>query len=150
MVLNTALPKSTNVFFGTENIVGDKFKVNDEKPESKEFPIKFIFKTNSNNLKFEIDYTNRLDLIQQITANAMIRIIINKATSLKVENYYINSVDNQVLIDSNDISFMQIEQIESIANHLILSNLTTNNTGHLFDDSWICVILIQSDRYAKE
>lgn len=126
-----ALPKSTNVFFGTENIVGDKFKVNDEKPESKEISNKIYFKTNSNNLKFEIDYTNRLDLIQQITANAIVRIIINKATSLKVENYYINSVDNQVLIDSNDISFMQIEQIESIANHLILSNLTTNNTGNI-------------------
>lgn len=126
-----ALPKSTNVFFGTENIVGDKFKVNDEKPEPKEISNKIYFKTNSNNLKFEIDYTNRLDLIQQITANAIVRIIINKATSLKVENYYINSVDNQIVIDSNDISFMQIEQIESIANHLIFSNLSTNNTGNI-------------------
>lgn len=126
-----ALPKSTNVFFGTENIVGDKFKVNDEKPEPKEISNKIYFKTNSNNLKFEIDYTNRLDLIQQITANAIVRIIINKATNLKVENYYINSVDNQIVIDSNDISFMQIEQIESTANHLILSNLSTNNTGNI-------------------
>ena len=70
-------------------------------------------------------------MIQQITANAIVRIIINKATNLKVENYYINSVDNQIVIDSNDISFMQIEQIESTANHLILSNLSTNNTGNI-------------------
>ncbi|WP_455258665.1 hypothetical protein, partial [Peptoniphilus asaccharolyticus] len=86
---------------------------------------------NSNNLKFEIDYTQRLDLIQQITANAIVRIIINKATNLKIDDYYISPVDNQIIIDSNDISFMQIEQIESTANHLILSNLSTNNTGSI-------------------
>ncbi|MBL7575208.1 hypothetical protein SAMN00017477_0708 [Peptoniphilus asaccharolyticus DSM 20463] len=126
-----ALPKSTNVFFGTDNIVGDKFKVNDEKPEAKEISNQIYFKTNSNNLKFEIDYTQRLDLIQQITANAIVRIIINKATNLKIDDYYISPVDNQIIIDSNDISFMQIEQIESTANHLILSNLSTNNTGSI-------------------
>lgn len=128
---NYAYPKETNVFLGTDKIIGDKFKVNDEKPEVKEINKKLYFKSNSNQIKFEIDYNNRLDLIQQITSNAIVRMIINKTTNLKISDYQISSSYNKIILASKDISFMQIEQIESVANHLILSNLTTNNTGNI-------------------
>lgn len=124
-----ALPASTNVFFGTDKIIGDKFKLNGEKPDAKEINDSIYFKTNSNELKFEIDFNNRLDLMQQITANAIVRLIINRTTNLNVIDYQITANDNKIIIAANDISFSQIEKIESTSNHLILSNLSTNNTG---------------------
>ncbi|WBW50741.1 hypothetical protein O6R05_04100 [Peptoniphilus equinus] len=124
---------SSNVFLGTDRVYGDIFTVNRREPKWFVEDGKVYFQSDEAKLTFELDYDHRLDLMQQILGNAMVRMVLRKILDNIDMDYRITPSDNTVSFTGKDISFTLVSKIETIVNHLLLSNLTVkNNDGRFY------------------
>lgn len=123
-------PKESIIFPGNDNVSGDKYKINSLEPDTVNILGTDYYYNEEETVKMNIDYENRLDIMQQNLGCAILRSCINKSTNLKITNYKINENINKIYINAKDIPFKTLMKIEDLANYIISANLLVR----VFDD----------------
>ena len=120
-------PKSTIVFLGNDKLESDKFKINSDQVEYIVRDGEIFYKVDEDYIEETIDYDHRLDIMQENLANALVRICIKRISDLKIESFKISSKENKIILDSNDISYKNISDIENLASYICFANLKIEN-----------------------
>lgn len=120
-------PKNTIVFLGNDKLESDKFKINSDSVEYIVRDGEIFYRVDEDYIEETIDYDHRLDIMQENLANALIRICIKKISDLKIESFKISSKENKIILDSNDISYKNISDIENLASYICFANLKVEN-----------------------
>lgn len=120
-------PKNTIVFLGNDKLESDKFKINSNSVEYIVRDGEIFYRVDEDYIEETIDYDHRLDIMQENLANALIRICIKRISDLKIESFKISSKENKIILDSNDISYKNISDIENLASYICFANLKVEN-----------------------
>lgn len=119
-------PDEDIIFHGTDLVEGDDFTINAEPANFKFKDGKYYYETSEDNLKTVINYKKRLDIMQQNTANALVRLCAKRSSNLIATSYKVDKNTNAIYFNITDIAFSTIEKLEELANYLTLSNPVTN------------------------
>lgn len=120
-------PKNTIIFLGNDKLESDKFKINSDQVEYLIRDGEIFYRVDEDYIEETIDYDNRLDIMQENLANALVRICIKRISDLKIESFKISSKENKIILDSNDISYKNISDIENLASYICFANLKVEN-----------------------
>ena len=120
-------PKNTIVFLGNDKLESDKFKINSNSVEYIVRDGEIFYRVDEDYIEETIDYDHRLDIMQENLANALVRICIKRISDLKIESFKISSKENKIILDSNDISYKNISDIENLASYICFANLKVEN-----------------------
>lgn len=122
-------PEESIIFFGTENIVGDEYKINSQKPHILQIGEDTYYQSNTDEIKEQINFQKRLDIMQQNFGNALLRLSILKSTNLKVKNYKISHGENKIYLSYDDIVDVSlVDKLEEFSNYIINANLLITNS----------------------
>ncbi|MBU5669931.1 alanyl-tRNS synthetase [Peptoniphilus sp. MSJ-1] len=124
-------------FTGTERVAGDLFKINNESPEFLERDLNYVKIDDSNlqHVDVEIDFKNRLSIMQQNLANALVRHFIKESTDITIKDYKVLKNSSYIDIYSKDLKFTTLDNLESMSNYALLSNIQVeNNNGNIVID----------------
>lgn len=127
---------SIPAFMGTSNVIGDKFKINNHDFSKLNSDANYFEIDNENSeAEIKIDFKHRLDIMQQNLGIAILRYYIDKTCDFKAIDFYIDENKSYVEIDSKDIAFAVIDNLEELSNYAINANLKVkNNDGEIFID----------------
>lgn len=124
-------------FTGTERVAGDLFKINNESPEFLERDLNYVKIDDSNlqHVDVEIDFKNRLSIMQQNLANALVRHFIKESTDITIKDYKVLKNSSYIDVYAKDLKFTTLDNLESMSNYALLSNLQVeNNNGNIVID----------------
>ncbi|MFR8927951.1 MAG: alanyl-tRNS synthetase, partial [Peptoniphilus senegalensis] len=118
-------------FLGSERLEQDLFKINGEDPiflsGNKNY---FKIDENEREVEIEINWKNRLVLMQENLGNALVRHFLTSNTNSDILNYKVGKNSSYIDVLAKDFKYMTVKNIESLANYAIFSNLSIEN----FDD----------------
>lgn len=118
-------------FLGSERLEPDLFKINGEDPiflsGNKNY---FKIDENEREVEIEINWKNRLVLMQENLGNALVRHFLTSNTNSDILNYKVGKNSSYIDVLAKDFKYMTVKNIESLANYAIFSNLSIEN----FDD----------------
>ncbi len=120
-------PKNTIIFLGDDKLESDKFQINSDLVEYIVRDGEIFYRVDEDYIEETIDYDHRLDIMQENLANALVRICIKRISDLKIESFKISSKENKIILDSNDISYKNISDIENLASYICFANLKVEN-----------------------
>lgn len=120
-------PKNTIIFLGDDKLESDKFKINSDQVEYIIRDGEIFYRVDEDYIEETIDYDHRLDIMQENLANALVRLCIKRISDLKIESFKISSKENKIILDSNDISYKNISDIENLASYICFANLKVEN-----------------------
>ncbi|WP_276907018.1 hypothetical protein [Peptoniphilus duerdenii] len=111
-----------DVFCGSDNVRSDKFTVDGKYSKPLWYDSKAYFETKSNSsVEISLDTEARMDLAEEVTANAILRLVIKNTFSLDPE--YEIFENNLIVMDKKDITYQDFDQLEILCNQLVRSNL---------------------------
>lgn len=115
-------------FTGSENLLADEIKINGEDPVflsgNKNY---FKIDENKGQVEIEINWKNRLLMMQENLGNALVRYFLSTNTNSEILNYKVEKNSSYIDIAANDFKFMTVKNIESLVNYAIFSNLSIEN-----------------------
>ncbi len=118
-------------FLGSERLEPDLFKINGEDPiflsGNKNY---FKIDENEREVEIEINWKNRLVLMQENLGNALVRHFLTSNTNSDILNYKVGKNYSYIDLAAKDFKYMTVKNFESLANYAIFSNLSIEN----FDD----------------
>lgn len=120
-------PKNTIIFLGNDKLESDKFQINSDQVEYLIRDGEIFYRVDEDYIEETIDYDHRLDIMQENLANALVRLCIKRISDLKIESFKISSKENKIILDSNDISYKNISDIENLASYICFANLKVEN-----------------------
>lgn len=120
-------PKNTIIFLGNDKLESDKFQINSDQVEYIVKDGEIFYRVDEDYIEETIDYDHRLDIMQENLANALVRLCIKRISDLKIESFKISSEENKIILDSNDISYKNISDIENLASYICFANLKVEN-----------------------
>lgn len=124
-------------FTGTERVAGDLFKINNKDVEFLERDNNYVRIEDSiaEYVDVEIDFKNRLGVMQQNLANALVRHFIKESTDLTIKDYNVKRNSSYIDVHAKDLKFTTLDNLESMSNYALLSNLQVeNNNGTIVID----------------
>ena len=119
--------KNTIIFIGDDKLESDKFQINSDQVEYIIRDGEIFYRVDEDYIEETIDYDHRLDIMQENLANALVRLCIKRISDLKIESFKISSKENKIILDSNDISYKNISDIENLASYICFANLKVEN-----------------------
>lgn len=115
-------------FTGSEKLLADDIKINGEDPVflsgNKNY---FKIDENKNEVEIEINWKNRLLIMQENLGNALVRFFLSSNTNSEILNYKVDKNSSYIDIAAKDFKFMTVKNIESLVNYAIFSNLSIEN-----------------------
>ncbi|MEF3317487.1 alanyl-tRNS synthetase [Peptoniphilus grossensis] len=115
-------------FTGSENLLADEIKINGEGPVflsgNKNY---FKIDENKGQVEIEINWKNRLLMMQENLGNALVRYFLSTNTNSEILNYKVEKNSSYIDIAAKDFKFMTVKNIESLVNYAIFSNLSIEN-----------------------
>lgn len=115
-------------FTGSENLLSDEIKINGEDPVflsgNKNY---FKIDENKGEVEIEINWKNRLLMMQENLGNALVRYFLSTNTNSEILNYKVEKNSSYIDIAAKDFKFMTVKNIESLVNYAIFSNLSIEN-----------------------
>lgn len=115
-------------FTGSENLLSDEIKINGEDPVflsgNKNY---FKIAENKDQVEIEINWKNRLVMMQENLGNALVRYFLSTNTNSEILNYKVEKNSSYIDIAAKDFKFMTVKNIESLVNYAIFSNLSIEN-----------------------
>lgn len=115
-------------FTGSEKLLADDIKINGEDPVflsgNKNY---FKIDENKNEVEIEINWKNRLLMMQENLGNALVRYFLSSNTNSEILNYKVEKNSSYIDIFAKDFKFMTVKNIESLVNYAIFSNLSIEN-----------------------
>ncbi|MEQ2401003.1 alanyl-tRNS synthetase [Peptoniphilus hominis (ex Hitch et al. 2025)] len=115
-------------FTGSENLLADEIKINGEDPVflsgNKNY---FKIDENKDQVEIEINWKNRLLMMQENLGNALVRYFLSTNTNSEILNYKVEKNSSYIDIYAKDFKFMTVKNIESLVNYAIFSNLSIEN-----------------------
>ena len=115
-------------FTGSEKLLADDIKINGEDPVflsgNKNY---FKIDENKGQVEIEINWKNRLLMMQENLGNALVRYFLSTNTNSEILNYKVEKNSSYIDIAANDFKFMTVKNIESLVNYAIFSNLSIEN-----------------------
>ena len=115
-------------FTGSENLLADEIKINGEDPVflsgNKNY---FKIDENKGEVEIEINWKNRLLMMQENLGNALVRYFLSTNTNSEILNYKVEKNSSYIDIAAKDFKFMTVKNIESLVNYAIFSNLSIEN-----------------------
>ena len=115
-------------FTGSENLLADEIKINGEDPlflsGNKNY---FKIDENKGQVEIEINWKNRLLMMQENLGNALVRYFLSTNTNSEILNYKVEKNSSYIDIAAKDFKFMTVKNIESLVNYAIFSNLSIEN-----------------------
>ena len=115
-------------FTGSENLLADEIKINGEDPAflsgNKNY---FKIDENKDQVEIEINWKNRLVMMQENLGNALVRYFLSTNTNSEILNYKVEKNSSYIDIAAKDFKFMTVKNIESLVNYAIFSNLSIEN-----------------------
>lgn len=115
-------------FTGSENLLADEIKINGEDPVflsgNKNY---FKIDENKGQVEIEINWKNRLLMMQENLGNALVRYFLSTNTNSEILNYKVEKNSSYIDIAAKDFKFMTVKNIESLVNYAIFSNLSIEN-----------------------
>lgn len=115
-------------FTGSEKLLADDIKINGEDPVflsgNKNY---FKIDENKNEVEIEINWKNRLLIMQENLGNALVRYFLSSNTNSEILNYKVDKNSSYIDIAAKDFKFMTVKNIESLVNYAIFSNLSIEN-----------------------
>ena len=119
-----------DVFCGSDNVRSDKFTVDGKYSKPLWYDSKAYFETKSNrSVEISLDTESRMDLAEEVTANAILRLVIKNTFSLDPE--YEIFENNLIVMDKKDITYQDFDQLEILCNQLVRSNLPIEVKGNV-------------------
>lgn len=119
-----------DVFCGSDNVRSDKFTVDGKYSKPLWYDSKAYFETKSNSsVDISLDTEARMDLAEEVTANAILRLVIKNTFSLEPE--YEIFENNLIVMDKKDITYQDFDQLEILCNQLVRSNLPIEVKGNI-------------------
>lgn len=115
-------------FTGSENLLADEIKINGEDPVflsgNKNY---FKIAENKDQVEIEINWKNRLLMMQENLGNALVRYFLSTNTNSEILNYKVEKNSSHIDLAAKDFKFMTVKNIESLVNYAIFSNLSIEN-----------------------
>ena len=115
-------------FTGSENLLADEIKINGEDPAflsgNKNY---FKIDENKGQVEIEINWKNRLLMMQENLGNALVRYFLSTNTNSEILNYKVEKNSSYIDLAAKDFKFMTVKNIESLVNYAIFSNLSIEN-----------------------
>ena len=115
-------------FTGSENLLADEIKINGEDPVflsgNKNY---FKIDENKDQVEIEINWKNRLLMMQENLGNALVRYFLSTNTNSEILNFKVEKNSSYIGIAAKDFKFMTVKNIESLVNYAIFSNLSIEN-----------------------
>lgn len=115
-------------FTGSENLLDDEIKINGEDPVflsgNKNY---FKIDENKGQVEIDINWKNRLLMMQENLGNALVRYFLSTNTNSEILNYKVEKNSSYIDIAAKDFKFMTVKNIESLVNYAIFSNLSIEN-----------------------
>ncbi|VYU08810.1 alanyl-tRNS synthetase [Peptoniphilus gorbachii] len=115
-------------FTGSEKLLADDIKINGQDPVflsgNKNY---FKIDENKNQVEIEINWKNRLLMMQENLGNALVRYFLSSNTNSEILNYKVDKNSSYIDIAAKDFKFMTVKNIESLVNYAIFSNLSIEN-----------------------
>ena len=115
-------------FTGSENLLADEIKINGEDPAflsgNKNY---FKIDENKDQVEIEINWKNRLVMMQENLGNALVRYFLSTNTNSEILNYKVEKNSSHINLAAKDFKFMTVKNIESLVNYAIFSNLSLEN-----------------------
>lgn len=115
-------------FTGSENLLADEIKINGEDPVflsgNKNY---FKIDENKGQVEIEINWKNRLLMMQENLGNTLVRYFLSTNTNSEILNYKVEKNSSYIDIAAKDFKFMTVKNIESLVNYAIFSNLSIEN-----------------------
>ena len=115
-------------FTGSENLLADEIKINGEDPVflsgNKNY---FKIDENKGQVEIEINWKNRLLMMQENLGNALVRYFLSTNTNSEILNYKVEKNFSYIDLAAKDFKFMTVKNIESLVNYAIFSNLSIEN-----------------------
>lgn len=119
-----------DVFCGSDNVRSDKFTVDGKYSKPLWYDSKAYFETKSNSsVEISLDTEARMDLAEEVTANAILRLVIKNTFSMDPE--YEIFENNLIVMDKKDITYQDFDQLEILCNQLVRSNLPIEVKGNV-------------------
>lgn len=121
-----------DVFNGTKNIRPDSFTIDGKILKPLWYDSKAYYETKSkSSVRVIIDADKRMDLAEEVTANALLRLVIKNTFALNAKYQIFDR--NIVVLDKKDITYQDFDQMEILCNQIVRSNLPIEVDGNVAD-----------------
>ena len=117
-----------DVFNGTKNVRPDSFTIDGKILKPLWYDSKAYYETKSkSSARVSIDADKRMDLAEEVTANAILRLVIKNTFALNAKYQIFDR--NIVVLDKKDITYQDFDQMEILCNQIVRSNLPIEVDG---------------------
>lgn len=121
-----------DVFNGTRNVRPDSFTIDGKFFKPLWYDSKAYYETKSkSSVRVSIDADKRMDLAEEVTANAILRLVIKNTFALNAKYQIFDR--NIVVLDKKDITYQDFDQMEILCNQIVRSNLPIEVDGNVAD-----------------
>ncbi|MFR7350356.1 hypothetical protein [Peptoniphilus sp.] len=121
-----------DVFNGTKNVRPDSFTIDGKILKPLWYDSKAYYETKSkSSVRVSIDADKRMDLAEEVTANALLRLVIKNTFALNAKYQIFDR--NIVVLDKKDITYQDFDQMEILCNQIVRSNLPIEVDGNVAD-----------------
>lgn len=121
-----------DVFNGTKNVRPDYFTIDGKILKPLWYDSKAYYETKSkSSVRVSIDADKRMDLAEEVTANAILRLVIKNTFALNAKYQIFEK--NIVVLDKKDITYQDFDQMEILCNQIVRSNLPIEVDGNVAD-----------------
>lgn len=121
-----------DVFNGTKNVRPDSFNIDGKILKPLWYDSKAYYETKSkSSVRVSIDADKRMDLAEEVTANAILRLVIKNTFALNAKYQIFDR--NIVVLDKKDITYQDFDQMEILCNQIVRSNLPIEVDGNVAD-----------------
>lgn len=121
-----------DVFNGTRNVRPDSFTIDGKFFKPLWYDSKAYYETkNKSSVRVSIDADKRMDLAEEVTANAILRLVIKNTFALNAKYQIFDR--NIVVLDKKDITYQDFDQMEILCNQIVRSNLPIEVDGNVAD-----------------
>lgn len=121
-----------DVFNGTKNVRPDSFTIDGKILKPLWYDSKAYYETKSkSSVRVSIDADKRMDLAEEVTANAIFRLVIKNTFALNAKYQIFDR--NIAILDKKDITYQDFDQMEILCNQIVRSNLPIEVDGNVAD-----------------
>lgn len=121
-----------DVFNGTKNVRPDSFTIDGKTLKPLWYDSKAYYETKSkSSVRVSIDADKRMDLVEEVTANAILRLVIKNTFALNSKYRIFDR--NIAILDKKDITYQDFDQMEILCNQIVRSNLPIEVDGNVAD-----------------
>lgn len=121
-----------DVFNGTKNVRPDSFNIDGKILKPLWYDSKAYYETKSkSSVRVKLDADKRMDLAEEVTANAILRLVIKNTFALNAKYQIFDR--NIVVLDKKDITYQDFDQMEILCNQIVRSNLPIEVDGNVAD-----------------